>query len=238
MSKLAPFTLLAALLGPVAALAASDVPGNSGTQAVLPFANSFTGGTFNSNSDSDWYRIKLTQGADVALTFNHSQYLEDGANRSYGALRDPSGKLIKQVYASPNTQVGFEYKVPATATYFVEAKLVNRLPTDTPDYAIRLGSDCAAKTSTTCALNLGRQQQRAYNFPTDHDWYKVKLAKSRSYTVTATAPDAMHVDLRDAAGKLLKKDIKTFKAPASGTFFLDVTSEQEDGDETYTIVIK
>jgi hypothetical protein len=103
--------------------------------------------------------------------------------------------------------------------------------------------DAAANASTRCSVPLGGSNQD-YSSPTDHDWFKLKMDKGKSYRIHALQAQANFIDtklvIRNASGTILATNsnasryttnsiVGPFVAPYTGTYFADVSAENGSG---------
>jgi hypothetical protein len=72
---------------------AADVPGGSGTKAVLQTGSAGVTGTFERRGDSDWYRLTLKGGQNYAL---RAPFFLDNLCAQLN-LRDLNGKLLRSI---------------------------------------------------------------------------------------------------------------------------------------------
>ena len=110
-------------------------------------------------------------------------------------------------------------------------------------------TDAAGGSSTTYNLAVGQTGQGIVSTPGDHDWYRINLVAGQTYTFAAvgTGTNSLRdtwINLRDSTGTILGSDDDsgpgissslTFTAPATGTYYLDVTSWNDETAGQYGI---
>lgn len=232
-----PAVVVATLLAPFAATAA-DIPGNSGTKAVLPFSPDYTRGAFETGTDHDWFRISLEKDKDYAFALNGTLTL---------ALRGADGRVLARASNSGEPMsVGLPFRPSVSGTYYVDAAALVEDGFYDADYYLKLGTDCRADARTRCGLVLGKPRGQQTNWASDTDWFRVTLKSTERYNVHLAPRLNSQVYILDAAGAVLAQgdstptstdvDIVGFKPARSGTYYVSVTGEDDDGGP-YTVTI-
>lgn len=100
--------------------------------------------------------------------------------------------------------------------------------------------DAGASASTTYSLAIGQTAQGMISTSLEHDWFKVSLVKGQTYTFAAIGTSSTGINalqdtyltLRNSTGKSVTfnddggpgaSSLITYKATATGTFYLDVS---------------
>ena len=199
-------------------------------------------GTIEYTNDKDWYAIKLTKNTRYNFNLN-SITLKDPERK----LRNSSGTLITSddnSGAGNNASIGF---TAATAgTYFLDAGAIQSNDTGTYKLTTAKVIDRDSTAKGAIKLKTNNPTQKAIDYLTDHDWFKLKLKKGRTYHLELkgnTLSDP-YLNLRDKKGKILSSDndsgsgkdaVIRFTPKKSGTHILDAGGNQDAVTGSYTI---
>jgi len=239
-AALAPAGLLLAGIVPAWA---GDIPGNASTKATLQVTNVETEGVFDTITDSDWYRVQLTKGQDYAVTSSNPGYYV-----SLMSLRSATGKPLKTSGVSGVSDDGFEIRAPYTGTYFVEVKfwrVSDPLVRPPQPYYVAVVRDCKDGLDTRCRLVPGKTYHVGAAWRGDVDLYAAALDASKWYTFTGTVPDGsacgLYLQLLDRTGRVIVPfiagEIKNYKPPQSGKYYLEANCNSEDFGGRYGILM-
>jgi hypothetical protein len=218
---------------------AQDIPGNATTSARLEVevANpAYTVGEFETQGDSDWYRVRLEKGRHFFVAVG------SGSSCLVRALvRNRAGRVLQSGLSDREYDAGFEFLAPVTNTFFVEYRPEPRncftvSPSrQTFDYVARVSTDCAGSLATTCVQRVGQTRRSMLAGAFDVDWFGATLAKARRYTVRAEALEGcagdFSVAILDRSGATLAQgpfeedsSISGFRPPSDGRYFLKVST--------------
>ncbi|QNJ01923.1 PPC domain-containing protein [Synechococcus sp. PROS-U-1] len=192
--------------------------------------------------DKDWYAIKLTKNTRYNFNLN-SITLKDPELK----LRNSSGTLITSddnSGAGNNASIGF---TAATAgTYFLDAGAIQSNDTGTYKLTTVKVIDRDSTAQGAIKLKTNNPTQKAIDYLTDHDWFKLKLKKGRTYHLELkgnTLSDP-YLNLRDKKGKILSSDndsgsgkdaVIRFTPKKSGMHILDASGNRDAVTGSYTI---
>ena len=225
---------------------AADLPANTSTKAVLTVKSTapnadhrFTEGRYETATDADWYRLKVTKGLSYGLVASGGS---DVGNGTALTLYDARGKKVAFDSAAKN-EVTLGFKTASTTTMLMGVqKRIGSTPAN-KYYALRAKADCGADLATTCQLPEDTYHHGFFDIEGDHDFYKVQFLQGRTYHLYAYANTTnCEIDLRvvgrggrvllrpssispgyDGDGAQTDYDVD-FAAPYTGTYFVDVIS--------------
>ncbi|MFN9659926.1 MAG: pre-peptidase C-terminal domain-containing protein [Cyanobacteriota bacterium] len=244
-SRLGTYTLLAASTTP--APSADDFAASISTTGSVAIGGSASG-TVNFAVDRDWFRLSLQAGRTYRFNLNANSLSDPTL-----ALRDGTGSQIafNDDFNGLNSQITFT--ATTAGTYFLDAGAYSSgigtytvLATDTTPAPTT--DDFGASTSTTGTVAIGGTTSGVVNFNGDRDWFRISLQAGRLYNLFVSAGSLLDPDLylRDAnglqvgygsdAGGTLNA-LLAFRAPTTGTFYLDVGSHSGCGAGSYTAAV-
>lgn len=223
------------------------VPGNADTRARLNIGQTINN-TIDFTGDTDWYRVRLTEGESYRFTLNASG---DPAMRDpFVAIYNSAGEIIS---ADDDGGDGFnsylEFTAPSTGNYFVEARPFSE--DDTGGYALTArAGDIPADANTDISLDAaGDFREGALSPAGDRDWYRVRLDAGQavrvSLTSDASTPGALadpYLVMYDASGAEVARDDDggeglnawlEYQATAPGDYFIEARGFVEDSEGRY-----
>jgi hypothetical protein len=223
---------LLATLPPAAALAA-DVPGNKNSRVVLETGATGVRGVFEIKGDADWFRVRLVDGRNYAITGAPGG--PDFDNCVIVRLRNPQGKVLRSTQNSGFSDAGFEFRSGRTGNFFVELKDCSSSGHPL-SYVGRATADARGDRTTDAGIAVGQTVNGRANWGVDHDWYRTRLARGTSYTATLGAGVEFEIRVVDASGAVLFREdasgggaISGFTVPATGTYFVVVAGTSDFG---------
>ena len=107
-------------------------------------------------------------------------------------------------------------------------------------------ADVAGDISTTASIAVGGTVSDSLEIAGDHDWYRIDLTQGQEITVTLngiTLTDP-YLWIRDSAGNVIYDNddggsglnsAKSFAAPTTGTYYIDVGAWNNQGSGTYQL---
>ena len=109
-------------------------------------------------------------------------------------------------------------------------------------------ADVAGDISTTASIGVGGTVSDSLEIAGDHDWYRIDLTQGQEITVilngiTLTDP---YLRIRDSAGNVIYDNddggpglnsAKSFAAPTTGTYYIDVGAFNNQGSGTYQLSV-
>ncbi len=139
-------------------------------------------GSLDFPSDTDWYRIRLTEGESYRFT------LDAGGD-------NPIGDPLIRLHDSSGTEVAvdddggdglnsyLEFTAPTTGNYYVEASSFTGDATGTYTLAARAG-DIPADASTDASLSPEGDYREGVLSPAgDRDWYRLQLVEGQGVRI-------------------------------------------------------
>jgi hypothetical protein len=236
---------------------AYDIRGDRYTTAGMvpswtsPFPNGKPDGygVFETEGDSDWFKVDLTAGHDYALTCG-----DEGSPEFVSRLRNPSGDIVEEIACGGNYDgplySGAEVRASTTGTYFVEALSAPRFPSqgELMDYDTLIVPDCRGDKSTNCTIKPGavRISQTAFSGLIDVDWFKVSMQQGKRYTIREECRVGATLELITSDGKTVVAQsyipthydgtpepdglIQRFTPKKTGTYYVAATCVTDDGD--------
>ena len=231
-------------LNATAAPMPADDAGNDASTRARISAGRTVNGNLEYEGDLDWYRLSVRQGQrytiDLAgveggVTDPLLRVLDaDGNELAYSD--DTENSLNSQAQYTPreNGEVFVEaraYSDAYTGAYTLNVS-AERMPTDS----------ISANRGTRGRIAIGGALDGSLDFPTDTDWYRVRLTEGQSYHFTLTGggdsalSDPM-INLYDRGGPVVATDddggeglnsYLEFTAPATGDYFIEARGFGED----------
>lgn len=206
-------------------------------------------GTLDFPSDSDWYRVRLTEGQSYRFTLNSSG-------------DTPIGDPLIRLHNSRGEEVGvdddggdglnsyLEFTAPSTGTYYVEASSFTGDATGGYTLAARTG-DIPSDATTDASLSPEGDYREGMLAPAgDRDWYRVELAEGQAVRVgmqvtgapdsisdpylVVYGPDSAEITRDDDGGDGLNAWLE-IQAGAAGTYYVEARGFTEDAAGRYAI---
>lgn len=216
-------------------------------------------GNIEYEGDVDWYRLSTRTGQRYRITLT-------GVESDSGelALRDPMLRVLDRdgnelafnddAGESLNSAIEF---IPRTAgDVFIEARAYADVYTGL--YALNVTSErlpndrVGADASSRGRINIGQSIDGQLEYPTDTDWYRVRLSEGQSYRFTLVSSgdnplgDPL-VRIYDANGQELAMDddggdglnsYLEFTAPRDGNYFVEARGYSDDSTGGYTLAAR
>ena len=212
-------------------------------------------GSLETIGDSDWYRLTLTAGQEVRITLQGS-----GANPvddTYLRIRSSSGTVLfeNDDVSGSDLSSGLTFRAPSSGTYYVDVGSFQNSEAGTYQVsvaAIQLpANDIPADASTTATLSVGSSVAGSLDVVGDRDWYRLNLSAGQEVRVDLIGTgnpgvDDTYLRIRDSNGNLLYEndDVGSslnssiaFRAPTSGTFFVEVGSYDDQSSGGYQVSV-
>ncbi|MEZ5959642.1 MAG: PPC domain-containing protein [Hyphomonadaceae bacterium] len=206
-------------------------------------------GSLDFPSDTDWYRIRLTEGQSYRFTLNSSgdNPMDDPLLR----VRDSSGgELAVDDDGGEGLNSYLEFTAPSTGNYYVEATSFTGQATGGYTLAAREG-EVPADASTDVSLSPDGDYREGTLMPAgDRDWFRLELAEGQGVRIGMSAtgtpdsigdpylvlygPDGAEVARDDDGGEGLNAWLE-FQAPAAGTYYVEARGFTEDASGRYAI---
>ncbi len=237
------------------AVPADDAGGDASTRATAR-AGRTTSGNIEYEGDTDWYRF-------AARTGNRYRIALDGAGGDAG-LGDPLLRVVdgegNELAMSDDSEgslnSALEFIPAANGEVFIEASGYGGSYTGA--YALNIVAERLPRdgvgnsTSTGGRLRVGETLDGTLDFPSDSDWYRVRVEEGQSYRFTLDASGDSPIGdplirLRDASGAELALDddggeglnsYLEFTAPSTGDYFVEASSFTGDATGGYTLVAR
>lgn len=228
-----------------------DAGGDASTRARANVGRT-TNGNIEYEGDVDWYRFSARTGNRYNVTL---------AGAGEGGLGDPVLRVLDRdgnVLAENDDAEGslnsaLEFIPAANGDVFIEARAYSDAYTG--PYALnvtaeRLPRDTVGNsTSTGGRINAGQTIEGTLDFPSDTDWYRVRLTEGQSYRFTLNATGDKPIDdplirLHDSHGAEIAVDddggdglnsYLEFTAPSTGAYFIEATSFGGQTTGNYTL---
>lgn len=221
----------------------ADAVGNDSSTRARVSAGRTVTGTLDYDGDVDWYRLPARTGNRYYVTLNGDGgegtalgdpvlRVVDGEGNEIAMADDSDGSLNSALDFIPAANgdvfiVASGYGDAYTGRYALNVR-AERLPRDS----------VSAATSTSGRVTIGQNVDGALDFPTDSDWYRVRLTEGESYRFTLNSAAANGIDdpllrLRDSRGEEVAIDddggdglnsYLEFTAPSTGNYYLEATS--------------
>ncbi|HYD89609.1 MAG TPA: PPC domain-containing protein [Vitreimonas sp.] len=233
-----------------------DDAGNSADTRARIAPGRAVGGSIEYEGDVDWYRLAVRTGQRYRITLDGA----DDVDTADGALGDPMLRIIdadgNELAMGDDTEeslnAAIDYIPRANGEVFIEAR--GYADAYTGAYALnvaaeRLPTDAIANNrSTRGRIDLGDSVNGNLEFPTDTDWYRVRLAEGETYRFTLTSSgdnafdplvrvydaNGQEVAVDDDGGEGLNSYLE-FTATAAGNYFVEAAGFSEEAVGTYTL---
>ena len=215
--------------------------------------------------DRDWLSVTLVGGVTYVIDVKGNELdayggtLDDPAM----ALRDANGNTIPHQNdddGGDGTNARLTYTPSSSGAVYIVVYAARTFYRGTYTVEVKHDDDCTADTDTTCELTLGSAATGDIEFNTDADWFEVSLTADTEYRFAARGSGATpsggtladpvvtlyDVDgnvVTDANGSVTDSDSDsngvaevTYTPTVSGSVYIDVSEDGDDGAGTYTVV--
>ena len=228
-----------------------DHPDTSGDNTVIAVGGPWQGGVIGVPGDIDRFRVELSAG--VSYRFELSPGSKSFQYSEIALLNSEGSTIATDSGGGKNGPTEISYTAPVTGTYYLDARAssngtgpytVRATQTSTtpvtPEPDPVTSDDYPAAGSTTgVVVPNGASAQGVLERAGDVDYFKVVLEANAAYTFTLQGSGALQdtfLRLRADDDRLLAYDDDgagtknggsriSFTAPASGTYYLDVSSD-------------
>lgn len=236
------------------AVPADDV-GNDASTRARAAAGRTTSGNIEYEGDVDWFRFSARTGNRYQITL---------AGAGEGGLGDPTLRIIDRDGndlamnddADGSLNSALEFIPAANGDVFIEARGYGDAYTGA--YALNIAAERLPRdnignsTSTGGRISSGESVEGSLDFPSDSDWYRVRLTEGQSYRFTLNASGDTPMDdplvrVRDSRGTELAVDddggdglnsYLEFTAPSTGTYYVETTSFSGQATGGYTLAAR
>ena len=215
--------------------------------------------------DRDWLSVTLVGGVTYVIDVKGNELdayggtLDDPAM----ALRDANGNTIPHQNdddGGDGTNARLTYTPSSSGAVYIVVYAARTFHRGTYTVEVKHDDDCTADTDTTCELTLGSAATGDIESNTDADWFEVSLSADTEYRFAARGSGATpsggtladpvvtlyDVDgnaVTDANGPVTDSDSDsngvaevTYTPTVSGSVYIDVSEDGDDGVGTYTVV--
>ncbi|MBX3428033.1 MAG: PPC domain-containing protein [Hyphomonadaceae bacterium] len=228
-----------------------DAAGDASTRARAS-AGRTTNGNIEYEGDFDWYRFSARTGNRYHITLNGAG--EGGLGDPVLRVLDRDGNVLAENDDSNGSlNSALDFIPAANSDVFIEARGYS--DSYTGPYALditaeRLPRDNIGNTpSTRGRINAGQTIEGTLDFPSDTDWYRVRLTEGQSYRFTLNASGDTPIGdplirLHDSRGEEVAMDddggwglnsYLEFTAPSTGNYYVEATSFTGDATGGYTL---
>ncbi len=208
-------------------------------------------GSLDFASDTDWYRVRLTQGQSYRFALTGGG--DDGVSDPLINLYDRNGQVLgTDDDGGGGLNSYLEFTAPATGDYFVEARGFGDDATGRYHLTAQAG-DIPADASTDATLSAeGDYRQGVLSPAGDRDWYRIDLGDEQIVRVDLVNPetqdglgdpylvvrgaDGAELAVDDDGGDALNAQLE-FQAPAAGVYFIEARGFSEDAQGRYALSI-
>jgi hypothetical protein len=240
-------------------VSAEDVPpddagGDASTRARVAVGRT-SNGNIEYEGDIDWYRLSARTGNRYNITL---------AGAGEGGLGDPvlrvldrdGNVLAENDDADGSLNSALQFIPAANGDVFIEARGYG--DGYTGGYALDVSAERLPRdnvgnsTSTGGRINAGQTINGTLDFPSDADWYRVRLTEGESYRFTLDASGDSPIGdplirLRDSRGEEVAVDddggdglnsYLEFTASSTGTYYVEASSFTGDATGGYTLAAR
>ena len=240
-------------------VSAEDVPADDAGADASTRARASVGRTTTGNieyeGDIDWYRFSARTGNRYQITLAGAG--ENGLGDPVLRVLDREGnELAMNDDGEGSLNSALEFIPAANGDVFIEARGYGEAYTGA--YALNVTAERLPRdnigntTSTRGRVNAGQDVEGSLDFPSDSDWYRVRLVEGQSYRFTLNASGDTPIDdplirLRDSRGTELAIDddggdglnsYLEFTAPSTGTYYVEATSFGGQATGGYTLAAR
>lgn len=235
-------------------LPADAVGNDSGTRARVSPGRPVNG-TIDYEGDVDSYRLDARRGHRYHITLAGAG--ENGLGDPYLVVADREGAELISNDDSEGLNSALEFIPTANGPVYVQARAYGdgytgaytlnmtseRLPTDA----------IASDRMTRGRITIGQSLDGALDFPSDADWYRVRLTEGQSYRFTLSSGSGENalgdplLRVHNAAGEELAMDddgggnlnsYLEFTAPTTGNYYLEARGFSEEATGGYTLAAR
>ncbi len=231
---------------------ADDAGGDTNTRARAN-AGRTTNGNIEYEGDVDWYRFAARSGNRYQITLAGAGGDSGLGDPVLRVLDSEGNELAMNDDSDGSLNSALEFIPRANGDVFIEASGYGGSYTGAYRLNIaaeRLPRDSVGNSRTTGGrVNLGQTVNGTLDFPSDSDWYRVRLEEGQSYrfTLDASGDDPIGdplIRLHDASGAEVGVDddggeglnsYLEFTAPSTGNYFVEASSFTGDATGGYTL---
>jgi hypothetical protein len=230
-----------------------DAGGDASTRARAA-AGRTTTGNIEYEGDIDWYRFSARTGNRYQITLAGAG--ESGLGDPVLRVLDREGNELAMNDDSDSLNSALEFIPAANGDVFIEARGYGDAYTGA--YALNITAERLPRdnvgnsTSTGGRVTAGQSLEGSLDFPSDSDWYRIRLVEGQSYRFTLNASGDTPVDdplirLHDARGTELAVDddggdglnsYLEFTAPSTGNYYVEATSFGGQATGGYTLAAR
>jgi len=235
-----------------APLPADDAGNDTTTRARVNAGRTVTG-NIEYEGDADWYRLSTRTGQRYRITLTGAEGVETSLGDPMLRVLDADGnELTSNDDDGQSLNSALEFIPRENGDVFVEARGYADAYTGT--YALNVTAErmptdsISANRSTRGRINLGQSIEGSLEFPTDADWYRVRLTEGESYRFAMTSPadsgfdtfiriydaDGAEVAFDDDGGEGLNSYLE-FTAAATGNYFVEARGFSDEAVGSYTL---
>jgi hypothetical protein len=240
-------------LNPTAAPVPPDDAGNdAGTRARINVGRAVTG-SLEFEGDTDWYRFNARTGQSYHVTLVGTEGAATPLGDPLLRVLDREGNELAANDDSDSLNSALDFVPRANGEVFIEARgyadayagsytlnvSAERLPTDS----------ISADRYTRGRITLGQSVSGSLDFPSDTDWYRVRLTAGQSYRFALAGAgdsplsdpllrihgaDGAELGFDDDGGEGLNSYME-FTAATTGNYFLEASPFGGEGVGGYTL---
>lgn len=234
-------------------LPADDAGNDSNTRARITAGRAVTGNV-EYEGDVDWYRLSARTGQRYRIALSAAE----GAN---GSLTDPFLRVIgaegEELAANDDTEGSLNSAVDfvpqSNGDVFIEASAYDNAYQGAYTLEVtteRLPRDAtSADRNTRGRLTTGQTINASLDFPTDRDWYRIRLEEGQSYRfrlvsdgdnalsdplIKIYGADGVELAMDDDGGGNLNSYLE-FTAPTTGNYFVEARGFTDDAAGGYAL---
>lgn len=241
------------------AVAAVAVPpddaGNDATTRARVAPGRATNGVIEYEGDFDWYRLNArnSQRYTISLDQLGAHGLADPILR---VIDRDGNELASNDDSEDSLNSRLEFIPPSNGEVFIEAR--GYADAYTGAYTLSVSADAlptdsiSATRNTRGRLAINESVTSALDFPTDRDWYRVRLEAGESYRILVNSAGADPlsdplVRMLNAQGEQLAMDddggeglnsYLEFTAPTTGVYYVEARGFSDEATGGYTISMR
>lgn len=237
-------------------LPADDVRNDASTSARIAAGRSVSG-NIEYEGDLDWYRFSARTGNRYRISLSGAS--ENGLGDPLLRVLDRDGaELAANDDAADGSSLNsqLEFIPTANGDVFIEARGFGDAYTGRYDLNVtaeRLPRDSVGNSRTTGSyIRIGQTVNSTLDFPSDSDWYRIRLEEGHSYRFTMTSDGDTPVGdplvrLHDSNGQEVAMDddggdglnsYLEFTAPNTGTYYVEARGFGDDATGRYALTAR